>query len=80
MSLREFVAHEVETLGEHELQAVANFSSFLKFRSHTSFDEVRLSTLYAEFQQKDDKLAETGMADYAKALLSQDDCSARPCH
>ncbi len=72
MSLKEFVAHEVETLGERELQAVADYVSFLKFRARTSFDELRLSTLYAEFQQEDHALAETGMADYAKALSDEE--------
>jgi hypothetical protein len=72
MSLREFVAHEVETLGENELQAVAEYVSFLKFRSRTSLDEARLASLYSEFEQEDHELAETGMADYAHELSKED--------
>ena len=53
MSLKEFVAHEVETLGENELRAVADYVSFLKFRSRTSLDEAQLASLYGEFQQED---------------------------
>ena len=72
MSLKEFVAHEVETLGENELQAVAEYVSFLKFRSRTSFDEARLASLYGEFEQEDHELAEAGIADYAHALSKED--------
>ncbi len=72
MSLKEFVAHEVETLGETELQAVAEYVSFLKFRSRTSIDEARLASLYSEFEGEDRDLAEAGMEDYAPALSQED--------
>jgi hypothetical protein len=72
MSLKEFVAHEVETLGETELQSVAEYVSFLKFRSRTSLDEARLASLYSEFEQKDRELAEGGINDYALALSQED--------
>jgi len=72
MSLKEFVAHEVETLGENELQAVAEYVSFLKFRSRTSIDEARLAALYGEFEQEDRDLAEAGMNDYTLALSQED--------
>lgn len=72
MSLKEFVAHEVETLGETELQAVAEYVSFLKFRSRTAIDEARLASLYSEFEGEDRELAESGMEDYAPALSRED--------
>ncbi len=72
MSLKEFVAHEVETLGESELQAVAEYVSFLKFRSRASIDEVRLAALYGEFESEDRELAHAGMKDYAHALSQED--------
>ncbi len=72
MSLKEYVAHEVETLGEKELQAVAEYVSFLKFRSRASLDEARLASLYSEFEQEDRELAESGMKDYAQALAQED--------
>ncbi len=72
MSLKEFVAHEVETLGENELHAVAEYVSFLKFRSRTSIDESRLASLYGEFEQDDRELAEAGMNDYRLALSQED--------
>ena len=71
MSLKEFVAHEVETLGENELQAVAEYVSSLKFRSRTSIDEARLASLYSEFEQEDRELAESGMNNYAHALTQE---------
>ena len=72
MSLKEFVAHEVETLGETELQSVAEYVSFIKFRSRTSIDEARLASLYSEFEQEDRELAEAGLNDYSLALSQED--------
>ncbi len=72
LSLKEFVAHEVETLGESELRAVAEYVSFLKFRARTSVDEARLTSLYREFEEEDRELAEAGMNDYAAALSRED--------
>jgi len=72
VSLKEFVAHEVETLGESDLQAVAEYLSFLKFRSRTTLSDARLASLYHEFENEDRALAEEGMQDYG-ATLSQDD-------
>ncbi len=72
MSLKEFVAHEVETLGENELQAVAEYVSFLKFRLRTSIDEASLASLYSEFEQEYRKLAEAGINDYMLALSQED--------
>jgi len=72
VSLKEFVAHEVETLGESDLQAVAEYLSFLKFRSRTTLSDARLASLYREFENEDRALAEEGMQDYG-ATLSQDD-------
>ena len=72
MSLKEYVAHEVETLGEKELQAVAEYVSFLKFRSRTSIDEMRLASLYNEFKEENRELAESGMNDYVVALAQED--------
>ena len=72
MSLKEFVAHEVETLGETELQSVAEYVSFLKFRSRTALGETRLASLYSEFEQEDRELAEVGINDYALALSQED--------
>ncbi len=72
MSLEEFVAHEVETLQESQLQAVADYLSLLKFRSRTSLDDARLASLYAEFEVEDRELAAAGIEDYAVGLAKED--------
>lgn len=72
MSLKEYVAREVDTLGEKELQAVAEYVCFLKLRSRGSLDEAHLVSLYNEFEQEDRELAESGVADYAQALAQED--------
>ena len=65
MSLREFVTHEVEALGESDLQAVAEFVSFLKFRSRTTLSDSSLASLYQEFDKEDRELysARPGLRD-----------------
>lgn len=72
MLLKEYVAHEVEKLGEEELQAVAEYVSFLKFRSRTSLEEMRLASLYDDFEKEDRALAEQAIEDYAPALTHED--------
>lgn len=72
MSLKEYVAREVETLGDSELQAVADYVLFLKFRTRRSLDEVRLASLYGEFEQEDRELAESGVCDYVHGLARED--------
>ncbi len=41
MSLKEQLVHEVETLGEDDLQSLAEFVSFLKFRSHGEDEDTK---------------------------------------
>ena len=72
MSLREFVTHEVEALGESDLQAVAEFVSFLKFRSRTTLSDSRLASHYQEFDKEDRELAEEGMQDYRQTTSQED--------
>ena len=72
MSSKELVAHEVETLEESELRAVASTLSFHPFRARTSLDEERLTSLYREFEREDRELAQAGVADYAAALSRED--------
>ena len=72
MSLKEFIAHEVETLGETELQSVAEYVSFLKFRSRTSLDDARLAALYSEFEREDNELAESDLDGYGAELAKED--------
>ena len=70
MSLKEEVTHEIDSLSETELQQVAEYVVFLKFRARVNrmplLDETQLAALYGEFADEDRKLAEEGMPDYAK--------------
>ena len=76
MNIREQVTRTIESLSESELRQVAEYLSFLKFRSRvqrkTSIDEKRLAQLYAEFSNEDRELAEEGIEDYNEDLLAED--------
>lgn len=76
MTIREQVSRTIDSLSESELRQVAEYLSFLRFRSRfqrkTSIDEKRLAQLYAEFSNEDRELAEEGIEDYNKDLLSED--------
>jgi hypoxanthine phosphoribosyltransferase len=73
MPVLEQVVEEMKTLNEAELQDVATYLAFLKFRSKTNpTQEAQWAALYAEFAEEDRKLAEEGMEDYARGLLQED--------
>ena len=76
MSIKEQVAQELNGLSEAELEQVADYMAFLKFRARVSAtsipDEKWLATLYAEFAEEDRELAEVGMSDYAEKLANED--------
>lgn len=72
----EHIIESVAHLNEAELRQVAEFLSFLKFRSRiraNPFPEpTQLGALYAEFSEEDSSLAEQGMADYIEGLEAED--------
>ncbi|MDQ3684193.1 MAG: hypothetical protein M3430_01140 [Acidobacteriota bacterium] len=75
MSTKEEVLEELKTLSNAELEKVAEYLAFLKFRSRKkphAIDESQLATLYAEFAKEDRDLAEEGMTDYARGLIAED--------
>jgi len=78
MSLKEQVVWEVEHLPETELQYVADYLAFLKFRARRkrlpapSLDPGSLAALYAESAEDDRALAEEGMEEYMQALAAED--------
>jgi hypothetical protein len=76
MSIKEQVAHELDNLSDVELEQVAEYVAFLKFRARVSrmpaLDEAQLTALYSEFSDEDRKLAEEGMSDYADGLAKED--------
>jgi hypothetical protein len=75
MSTKEEVLEEIKTLSEAEIEEVAEYVAFLKYRSRRKpsvVDESHLAALYAEFADEDRNLAEEGMADYAEGLAKED--------
>jgi hypothetical protein len=76
MSIKEQIIQAVEGLSDPDLEQVAEFLAFLKFRarlcSTPSLDETQLASLYAEFAEEDRALAEEGMSEYAAGLRTED--------
>jgi len=75
VALKEFITQELETLNEEQLRQVADFLVFLKFRlrsRRSKIDESQLATLYSEFAEEDQKLAEEGLDEYAELLKQED--------
>lgn len=76
ISIKEKLAQELETMSEAELEQVAEYMAFLRFRAKRRIipilDEEQLATVYAEFADEDQELAEEGMADYTKGLRRED--------
>ena len=76
MSSKEQIIEEINGLGEAELDQIAQYVAFIKYRSLVmDVSEVRaaeLAALYAEFPEEDKELAEEGMSGYADALANED--------
>ncbi len=76
ISTKEKVVTGLAELNDAQLQTVAEFLEFLKFRERrkfeTQFDDVELETLYGEFADEDRELAEAGLSEYAVNLERED--------
>lgn len=76
MSTKQEIAQQLDQLNQAELDEMARYLAFLKYRSRIgaalAVDEGKLAELYAEFAEEDRELAEEGMADYAAALTIED--------
>ncbi len=72
----EALKQDLDGLTNNQLQQVADFVAFLKFRSqrHQQVipDRNQLAALFAEFAEEDRDLAEAGMGDYV-AMLDRED-------
>jgi hypothetical protein len=71
----EAIKQDIDQLTTEQLQQVADFIAFLKFRSKRSrivLDPVQLASLATEFAEEDHSLAEAGMGDYAVMLAQED--------
>jgi len=72
---KEKLKQEIEQFNDEQLQQIAEFIEFIKFRSrfHQKIVDVhQFASLYQEFAQEDRELAEEGIADYIKELQKED--------
>ncbi len=71
----EAIKRDIDLLTGDQLQQIADFIAFLRFRDQrqrTALDPEQLALLEIEFADEDRAIAEEGMGDYA-ATLSQED-------
>jgi hypothetical protein len=71
----EALKQDLDQLTTQQLQQVADFIAFLKFRDKRRrivLDPVQLASLATEFAEEDHSLAEAGMGDYAVMLAQED--------
>jgi hypothetical protein len=66
----------LDRLTQNQLQQVAEFIAFLKFRNQRRhrvvIDPMQLADMFTEFADEDRSLAEAGMNDYALMLHQED--------
>jgi len=76
MSVKEFVYLALDNLSEPELQQVADYVAFIKFRARigaaSGLDDTQLANFYSEFAEEDRQLADAGMAEFHAGLLAED--------
>ncbi len=80
MSTRERVVTTLADLTETQMQQVADFLEFLKFRERQKHDsqledDATLEALYAEFAEEDRELSEAGLGHYVANLEREDAAS-----
>jgi hypothetical protein len=72
----EALKQDLDRLSHNQLQQVADFIAFLKFRSQHHarivINPTHLADLFTEFADEDRTLAEAGMNDYAVMLQQED--------
>jgi hypothetical protein len=72
----EALKQDLDRLTYQQIQQVADFVAFLKFRDRCHhrviLDPTQLADLFAEFAEEDCALAEEGMGDYAVMLQQED--------
>ncbi|MBW4600324.1 MAG: hypothetical protein KME29_12130 [Calothrix sp. FI2-JRJ7] len=73
--LKEVITQELDNLNEQQLQQVADFVAFLRYKNRVAslkIDEKQMAALYQEFEEEDRNLAEEGINEYAKSLHQED--------
>ena len=72
----ETVKQDLDRLTHNQIQQVADFIAFLKFRNQRQhrvvLDPTQLSKLFTEFADEDRAFAEEGVSDYSIMLHQED--------
>jgi hypothetical protein len=72
---KEAIKKDIDRFNDQQLKQVADFIAFIKFQtrfSQQTTDISQFANLYQEFAEEDRQLAETGIAEYASLLNSED--------
>ena len=75
MNTKEQINEQLNQLNEEQLNQVADFITFLKFREKLiklNLNTEQLAQLYQEFAEEDRQLAEEGINEYANLLTQED--------
>jgi hypothetical protein len=72
---KEDIKRDIDRLNDQQLKQIADFIAFIKFQtrfSQQTTDISQFANLYQEFAEEDRQLSETGIAEYASLLNSED--------
>lgn len=75
MNTKEKINQQLNQLNEDQLNQVADFITFLKFREKlikVNLDTEKIAQLYQEFADEDRQLAEQGINEYTDLLIQED--------
>lgn len=76
MNVRHHISSQLEHFTESELEEVARYLAFVKFRAKAQKTPVsnqdKWAALYGEAAEEDEQLAQAGMSDYAESLAAED--------
>ena len=75
MNTKEQINEQLNQLNEEQLNQVADFITFLKFREKLiklNLNTEQLAQLYQEFAEEDRQVAEEGINEYAGLLIQEE--------
>ena len=78
MLVKEYITQELELLNDAELQQLAEYLAFLKFRARLGplplqMTDEKLQDLYTQFEDEDLVLVESGLKEYVAVLALEDE-------